>query len=104
VYNVYNRTNIQCVVNRIMKECPVCHEVGYLYQEKPREKRPHTRKVKRSLDWSTMKPKITQYNPYPDSRVRHGYWFFVHNIRIMKGKWKTRRCYLGINKRPFKKI
>lgn len=77
-----------------MQECPKCHKAGYLYQEKPRD---YKNKRKYTYTWQKERE-------YRTSRIRHGYWFFVHNIRIMKGKWKTRRCYLGLKKEPFRKI
>ncbi len=77
-----------------MLECPICHEAGYLYREKAREY-----KSKRKYVYTWQKER-----EYRTSRTRHAYWYFVHNIRIMKGKWKTKRCYLGLNKEPFRKI
>lgn len=77
-----------------MEICPVCQCRGYLYKEKIRTyKQKQKRRVenKKHKDYESAK------------RVRHGYWYFVHNMQINIGKWKTRRCYLGLRKSPFSK-
>lgn len=67
-----------------MEVCTECHEMGYLYKEKPRQTPPKKH--------------------YTQSRVRHGYWYYVHNIRVSVGHWKTRKCYIGLSRRKFNKL
>jgi len=57
--------------------CPVCKNPGYLIKEKPRPK-----KYK----------KTSRYYPLRDS---HPIFEIAHNIK-KEGKWKSKRCYLGV--------
>jgi len=57
--------------------CPVCESLGYLIKEKPRPKKYR---------------KTSRYYP---SRESHPIFEIVHNIK-KDGKWKAKRCYLGI--------
>ena len=57
--------------------CPVCNELGYLIKEKPRPKKYR---------------KTSRYYP---SRESHPIFEVVHNIK-KDGKWRPKRCYLGV--------
>ena len=57
--------------------CPKCETLGYLIKEKPRPKKYR---------------KTSRYYP---TRESHPIFEVVHNIK-KDGKWRPKRCYLGV--------
>ena len=63
--------------------CPKCETLGYLIKEKPRPKK--YRKT-------TLKPNSKEYRT---TRKPNPIFEVVHNIK-KEGKWRAKRCYLGV--------
>jgi len=108
--------------SRKIDKCPICGKLGYLFLEK-RTKKQNREPTLRGL-WEKYQKKFpnlhghqillkiekerlihfrnTPHKKYESAlRKRHPYRRVVHNIKV-KGKWKTKKCYLGVITRKLK--